>query len=317
MQASAIGFGAWAIGGWMWGGADEADAIDAIHASVDAGVNLIDTAPMYGQGQSEEIVGKAIAGRRDKVVVASKAGLVWHSQKGEYFFDYTDGKPIHRLLSPESIRFEIEQSLTRMKINTIDLYQTHWQDSTTPIADTMGELIKLKDEGKILAIGASNVTLADYDAYREAGPLDSLQERYSMLDRKLEDELLPACERDRVAMLAYSPLEQGLLTGKVTPDREFDKGDQRLESPRFSVENRKRVLDMLAEFQPIADAAKITLAQLVIAWTVEQPGLTHALVGARNREQALANAKAGDVYLEADQVAAITTILEKHAAGIE
>ena len=154
IRASAIGLGTWAIGGWMWGGTDEADSIAAIRASVDTGVTLIDTAPAYGMGRSEEIVGKAIAGRRDEVVLATKCGLVWHTDKGNHFFDQ-DGKPVHRYLGPESIAHELEQSLRRLGTDHIDLYITHWQDPTTPIAETMGALEDLRKAGKIRAIGAS------------------------------------------------------------------------------------------------------------------------------------------------------------------
>ncbi|MEC9468135.1 MAG: aldo/keto reductase, partial [Pseudomonadota bacterium] len=146
IEASAIGLGTWAIGGWMWGGTDEAKSISAIQASIDEGISLIDTAPAYGQGLSEEIVGKAIAGRREKVVLATKCGLVWHTQKGNHFFDY-DGKPVHRYLGKDAIVHEVEQSLKRLGTDHIDHYITHWQDPTTPIAETMEALETLKTQG--------------------------------------------------------------------------------------------------------------------------------------------------------------------------
>jgi aryl-alcohol dehydrogenase-like predicted oxidoreductase len=185
IEASVVGLGAWAIGGWMWGGADEADSIRCIQAAVDLGVNLIDTAPVYGFGKSEEIVGKAIKGRRDKVVVATKCGLVWHTDKGQFFFKSSEENigvgediyTVHQYLGPECIRYEVELSLKRLQVDTIDLYQTHWQESTTPIADTMAELLKLKHEGKIRAIGVSNATTEHMDEYRAVGVLDCDQER--------------------------------------------------------------------------------------------------------------------------------------------
>lgn len=179
IEASAIGLGTWAIGGWMWGGTDEPEAIAAIRASLDAGVTLIDTAPAYGMGRSEEIVGAAIAGRRDEVVLVTKCGLVWHTDKGRHFFDQND-KPVHRYLGPESIAHELDESLRRLRTDHIDLYLTHWQDPTTPIAETMGALEDLRAKGKIRAIGASNVTRADLAAYLAAGRLDAIQEQYSM-----------------------------------------------------------------------------------------------------------------------------------------
>lgn len=143
IQASVVAFGAWAIGGWPWGGTDESNAIAAIHKALDLGMNLIDTAPAYGLGLSEEIVGKALQGRRDKAIIATKCGLVWHTDKGTYYFTEYD-KPVYRYLGPESIRYEVEQSLKRLRTDYIDLLQTHWQDPTTPIEDTMGELLRLK-----------------------------------------------------------------------------------------------------------------------------------------------------------------------------
>ncbi|TIR34434.1 MAG: aldo/keto reductase, partial [Mesorhizobium sp.] len=183
--ASAVGLGTWAIGGWMWGGTDEAESIAAIQASIDAGVSLIDTAPAYGLGRSEEIVGKAIKGRRDRAVIATKCGLNWHSKKGNHFFDQ-DGTPVNRYLGADGIAYEVEQSLRRLGTDYIDLYITHWQDPTTPIAETMEALERLKSAGKIRAIGASNLNAAELQQYVAAGQLDAIQERYSMLDREIE-----------------------------------------------------------------------------------------------------------------------------------
>jgi len=294
IEASVIALGAWAIGGWPWGGTDEKDAIDAIRAGLDAGMNFIDTAPAYGLGLSEEIVGKAIEGRREEAVIATKCGLEWHVEKGTRFF-VENGTPVYRYLGAESIRYEVEQSLKRLRTDYIDLYQTHWQDSTTPISETMEALLRLKEEGKIRAIGVSNATVEQLEEYKKVGTVDSDQERYSMLDRGIENGLLPYCRKHNIAMLAYSPLAQGLLTGKVGPGREFPEGDMRRGDLRFGVENRAKVAKMLEEFGAIADHYNITLAQLALAWTVSQPGLTHALAGARNPQQALENAKAGDV----------------------
>jgi aryl-alcohol dehydrogenase-like predicted oxidoreductase len=195
--------------------------------------------------------------------------------------------------------------LERLKTDRIDLYQTHWQDTTTPFEDTMATLQELKTEGKIRAIGVCNATAAQMEAYQQAGALDTDQEPYSMLDRGIESDQLPHCRKHGMAMLAYSPLARGLLTGKVGPQRQFAPGDHRGEIEMFSVENRRRVLAMLEEILPIADEHEITLTQLVIAWTVHQPGLTHALCGARNIEQARENAAAGDVELSQAEIATI------------
>jgi len=310
ISASVIAIGTYAIGGWRWGGTDEAESIRAIHASLDAGVNFIDTAPVYGLGLSEEIVAKALKGRRDKAVVATKCGLVWHVQQGTFFIQEYD-KPVHKYLGPESIRYEVEQSLKRLQTDYIDLYQTHWQDVTTPIEDTMAELVRLKEEGKIRAIGVCNATVEEMERYRKLGVVDSDQEKYSMLDRQLEGTNLPWCLNNQVAFLAYSPLAQGLLTGKVGPERVFSSDDSRSTNPRYSVENRIKVKSLLDGIQPYAEKYGLTLGQMVIAWTIAQPGVTHALVGARTPEQAIENAQAGNVEVDPDDMEAITALVKQ------
>jgi aryl-alcohol dehydrogenase-like predicted oxidoreductase len=315
IKASAVGLGTWAIGGWLWGGSDEKAAVAAIQAALDSGITLIDTAPAYGLGLSEEIVGRAIAGRREKVVLATKCGLVWHLRRGEHFFDQ-HGQPVHRYLGPESVRYELEQSLRRLKTDHLDLFQTHWQDASTPIADTMAELTKLKQEGKIRAIGASNCSPAELESYLAADRLDGLQEKYSMLDRGLERELLPLCRASGVSVLAYSPLALGLLTGKIKRGRHFRGDDLRRNNPRFTDENLRKVAALLKELEPVAAGHRATIAQTVIAWTISRPGITFALCGARAPEQALENAGAGELRLTAQELQAIDAALERHAPGI-
>ncbi len=215
IEISTVGLGTWAIGGWMWGGTDEQQSTQAIHAALDQGVNLIDTAPAYGFGLSEQIVGRAIAGRREKVVLATKCGLIWDRKEGLFFF-HSDRygaasgpaeKEIYRCLRPASIRAELEASLRRLGTGYIDLYQTHWQDPTTPIAQTMETLVKLKEEGKIRAIGVSNASLDDLKAY---GPIDADQERYSLLERAIQSGgSLDYCRQHQISILAYSPLDNG------------------------------------------------------------------------------------------------------------
>jgi len=315
IEASVVALGTWAIGGTWWGGTDEADSIAAIRAGVAAGINFIDTAPMYGPETSEFLVGKAIAGIRDKVILATKCGMIWWDRKGDHFFDLGD-LSVYKYLGPESIPVELEGSLRRLGVDCIDLYQTHWQETTTPIEDSMAALLKLKDQGKIRAIGTSNATVAQIDDYRQVGPLDSTQEKYSMLDRKLEAEVLPYCRANNVAVLAYSPLELGLLTGKIDASREFGEGDLRLRNPRFTKENLAKTNAMLEAFRPIADGHGLSIAQLAIAWTVHQPGLTHALVGARRPEQAEENAAAGEAKLSQGDLKAMSGILAKHGPGL-
>lgn len=329
IEASVIALGTWVMGGWMWGGSDETKAIRAIHAALDAGINLLDTAPIYGFGHSELVVGRAIkqlgAAGRSRVVLATKCGMVCGASAGH-------GRPMFRSTTagadenghievsiwnnPDSVRAECERSLRRLQTDYIDLYQTHWQEETTRYEDTMDALLQLKKEGKIRAIGVCNANPAIMDRYRAVGPLDSDQEKYSMLDRKLEGEQLPYCHTRKVSVLGYSPLALGLLTGKVSATRDFPEGDVRRNRPRFAPDNIARVHTLLDSFKPIATRHGCTLGQLVIAWTIEQPGLTHALVGARDEVQALENARAGEVKLSQDELQAMNAAIRTLGAGI-
>lgn len=321
IQVSVVGLGAWAIGGWMWGGTDERKSIAAIQTSLDRGVNLIDTAAVYGYGRSEEIVGRAIQGRREQVVLATKCGLIWDSEQGQFHFTADEkgasqeasAKKIYKYLRPESIRDELEKSLRRLKTDYVDLYQTHWQDPTTPIDDTMDALLKLKEQGKIRAIGVSNANLEEIKAY---GPIDSDQERYSILDRGIEESgQLEYCRQSGIAVLPYSPLANGLLTGKIRPNREFGEGDLRRTHPRFTPANVEKMNAALASLQPLAEKHSASLGQLVIAWTFHQPGITCVLCGARDEQQANENAAAGDIELSADELQSIEHAVK--SAGVK
>jgi methylglyoxal reductase len=312
IEASVVGFGAWAIGGWMWGGTKRNDPQGAIRAAVDHGINLIDTAPMYGYGKSEELVGDALKGLRDKVVLATKCGMVWYKKEGDKFFDANEtGRAENEVdkkyevyinLRPAMIRSEIEQSLRRLKTDRIDLYQTHWQDSTTKTEDVMAELMKLKQEGKIRAIGCSNATIDQMKRYQASGQLDADQEQYSMLQRQHEADNLPFCQANDIAFLAYSPMALGILSGKIGANHEFGQGDVRQSNPWYQKEARPKVDALLDVIRSVAEDKRATIAQTVIAWTLEQPGCSHALVGARDADQAIANAKAGEVELTEEEI---------------
>ncbi len=305
IEASVVGLGTWVTGGGkVWGeDPDDTESIRAIHASIDAGINLIDTAPAYGFGRSEKVIAKAIKGKRDRVVIATKCGLWWDDKRGSYFCEFND-RDVYRSLRPDTIRIEVENSLRRLEIDTIDLYQTHWpsvEPDKTPIQETLGCLLDLKTQGKIRAIGVSNVSLEELREYELHGGIDTNQPRYSMLLRQIEADILPFCIQHRISNLAYMPLEQGLLTGKVGMDRQFKQDEWRSNldwNPWFKLENRRRILDLLASWSDLTAKYNCTLAQLTIAWTFNQPGVTHVLCGARRVEQALENAQAGSIQLE-------------------
>ena len=315
LKIPAVSFGAWAVGGCMWGGADDDASIRAMQRAIDAGMTCIDTAPGYGMGHSETIVGKAIAGRRDQVVVATKCGLRWDLAEGEFYFPTLDpaGREvdIYRNLRRDSVRHECEQSLERLGVDTIDLYQCHWPDPTTPIDETMETLVSLQQEGKIRAIGVSNFTPEMMAECLKTAQIASDQPPYSALDRGIEADVVPFCVEHTIGLLAYSPIAQGLLTGKVTLDREFIGDDIRQGKPWFQPKNLRRILEMLEQVQPIADGHDATLGQVYIAWTVAQDGITSALVGARNEQQVEENAKAGDIKLADDELALIRRLVEE------
>jgi methylglyoxal reductase len=313
-EVPVVSFGAWAIGGWMWGGADDDDAVRAIRRGIDLGITCIDTAPMYGMGHSERLVGKAIAGRRDEVIVATKCGLRWDLEEGEFFFKtaYPDGTPTkaYKNLRPDSIRHECEQSLERLGVDMIDLYQVHWPEKGANLEDTVGALNELQAEGKIRAFGVSNFTPEMMAECLRHGEIVSDQPPYSPLRRDAERDVLPFCAENDLAVLVYSPLDQGLMTGKVTLDREFPEGDLRRNHPLFKQENRKRILAMLDQVRPVAEGHGATLAQTMLAWVIAQRGVTTALVGARDERQVEENAKAGDLRLADDELALIRGLIE-------
>ncbi len=306
LQVSTIVFGAWAIAGWMWGGAEEKDAIEAIHESIEGGATSIDTAAIYGYGRSEEIVAKAVKGKRDKVQILTKYGLRWDSTEGEHFFDWSDeqygDRTIYRNARKKSIILECENSLKRLQTDYIDLYQCHWRDPSTPLSETMEAMQQLLKDGKIRAVGVSNFSVSDLKEATAVCPVASNQPPYSMVLRDIEKDVLPYCRENNIGSIVYSPLQRGLLTGKFKPDAKFKDGDHRANQVHFQPENIKRVNAFLATIKPIADKHNATLGQLVIAWTIAQPGITAALVGARDAAQTKENLKAQNVKLTREDI---------------
>ncbi|ASU33433.1 aldo/keto reductase [Mucilaginibacter xinganensis] len=311
---SEVTFGAWAAGGWMWGGTERSEAIAAIRNSYDLGVTSIDTAPIYGQGTSEEIVGEAIKDiPRQQVQILTKYGMRWDLKKGDFGFSskQNDGKAIdiYKYAGKESIIKECEDSLKRLGTDYIDLYQIHWPDSTTPISESMEAVGRLIDQGKVRYAGVCNYDAGQLAEASKYVNVVTDQVPYSMVKRGIEAELIPYCLENNKSILAYSPLERGLLTGKMKPGHQFADGDHRASVSFFKDENLKRTNNFLDLIKPIADDKGLTIGQLVILWTLQQPGITIALVGARNSEQALANAKAIDSNLTPGEVQTISAHL--------
>lgn len=307
LEVSVITFGAWAAGGWMWGKTNRKDAVEAIRASYDVGVTSIDTAPIYGQGTSEEIVGEAIKGiPRDKVQILTKFGMRWDLAKGDFGFKSKDnsGKEIniYKYAGKESVLKECDDSLKRLGTDYIDLLQIHWPESTTPIAETFEAVTTLIQQGKVRYAGVCNYNAAQMAEAEKVVKLVSNQIPFSMVNRGVEVETVPYCIKNNKSVLAYSPLERGLLTGKITPGYTFQEGDHRTNNRFFTTESIEKTNAFLAKIKPIADKQGVTLSQLVLRWTTERAGITIALAGARNAQQAVQNAKAIEVKLTAEEI---------------
>ena len=307
VSISRIAFGSWAAGGWMWGGTEQNDAVGAIHAGYDLGVTSIDTAPIYGQGLSEEIVGEAIRSLpRDKVQVLTKFGLRWDLARGDFSMKTKDNDgndlDVYRYAGRESIIKECEDSLRRLGTDYIDLYQQHWPDSTTSTDETMEACSRLLEQGKVRAVGVSNYSVAQMQKAEKTLAIVSNQLPYSMVRRDIEADVLPYCLEHHKAVLVYSPLQLGLLTGKMRPNQAFGAGDLRAGHRLFTPENVKRVNAVLNRLRPLAETKNATLGQLVLRWTLAQPGISVALVGARNPEQAVQNARAMDLHLTFEEM---------------
>ncbi|WP_306352015.1 aldo/keto reductase [Flavobacterium sp. '19STA2R22 D10 B1'] len=316
LELSAITYGAFAIGGTMWGGNEKKDSINAIHASLDHGVTSLDTAPFYGFGQSEELIGEAIKGKdRTKIQLLNKFGLVWdgsNNSKGEFFFDAgSDGKsiPVYKYASKANVIKEVEEGLKRLGTDYIDLLQLHWPDATTPIDETMEALQSLIQQGKILAAGVSNYSLDQLKEAEKTIHLASNQVSYSMLNRSIEQDLVPYSVEHNIGIIAYSPLERGLLTGKYFKDATLKSDDHR--NDYFGQFNPEKVKTFLNTIEPIAASKNASLSQLVLRWTTVQPGISIVLTGARNATQAIDNAKAMDLTITVEELTLINTALEQ------
>lgn len=295
----------------MWGGAEESEAIKAIQAAHHSGITTIDTAPVYGFGRSEEIAGKAMQGiPRDSYQILTKFGMNWQTPQGEPSFDTIDneGNPlkIHKWSSREKLIQECEDSLRRLKTDYIDLYQIHWPDSTTPVSETFEAVQRLIEQGKVRAAGVCNYSVELVDEALKTIQLASNQVPYSLINRNIEKEIIPQAIEKGMSIIPYSPLQRGLLTGKIKPGHKFNEGDTREGNRFYTDENIRRTNKLLEQLKPLAEKYNATLAQVIINWTMNQPGVGCVLVGARNEQQVKDNVGALGFTLSADDISLIT-----------
>ena len=298
--ASRIALGTWAIGGWKWGGTNEADAIATIHHAIGLGINIVDTAPAYGFGHSEELVGKALEGRRDRVLIATKAGMVW---------DGTNDTKLRRDSSPASLQQQLEASLRRLRTDVIDLYQIHWPDESVALEETAAALETFRKEGKIRAIGLSNCTVPQIERFAKGARIAALQPPYNLFERAAETDILPYARTHDLVALCYGSLCRGLLTGKITADTTFKGDDLRNDDPKFKPDRRGQYLAAVAKLQTLA---KMKYGKSLLAfaerWVLDR-GNTIALWGARRPDQL---APVGDVmgwHIDATTMAEVDKIL--------
>lgn len=307
MQITAIGFGAWAIGGgdWQfsWGSQDDNDSIAAIQHALDLGINWIDTAAVYGLGHSEEVVARALAGRATKPYIFTKCSMVWD-----------DKRQVGNSLKRDSIRKEMEASLRRLRVDAVDLYQIHWPNPEAEIEEGWETLVKLQEEGKTRAIGVSNFSVAQMEHAAKIAPITSLQPPYSLLNRNVEAEILPYCERHNIGVINYSPMVSGLLTGAMTKERaaNFPQDDWRRNNAKFKEPQLSRNLQLVELLREIGRPHGRGPGEVAIAWTLRQSAVTGAIVGARSPKQVDGIIGAATFRLRPEEIARIEKFLEEH-----
>lgn len=313
-DATVISMGTLSIGGdGVWGANDDSESIRTIHRAMDLGITWFDSAAFYGFGHAETVLGKAMEGRRDKYIISTKCGLDWDTGEGSPFFE-RDGHQVSRDLSPKAVRRSLENSLRRLQTDYIDIFITHWQSvppAFTPIEETMGTLLDLKKEGKIRAIGASNVSLDDIKEYLKFGELDLVQERYSMLDPTSFDALNAYCLENSITYQAYSVLERGLLTGAYTMQSQVKPGDARNEwCAWYQPDRRKKVIDLLDSWKPLCEKYQCSQAALTIAWTLHQAPNINVDAGSRRVKAVEENARGGEILLEENDLKTMNTAIK-------
>ena len=302
MRVSRIALGTWAIGGWMWGGSNESDAINAIHTALDRGINLIDTAPVYGFGRSEEIVGKALAvgGRRKRAFIATKVGLDWK-----------DGKPFRNARKARIIE-EAEDSLRRLQTDVIDLYQVHWPDPHTPLAEVAEAMGELHRAGKVRAIGVSNFSPAQMEEFRKVAPLHTAQPPYNLFERAIEGDVLPYCRDRGIAVLAYGSLCRGLLSGSMSKSSQFTGDDLRKNDPKFLAPRFEQYLAAVEQLDQFArEHCGRRVIQLAVRWVLDRGEMNIALWGARRADQLAPIADVAGWHIDSSAMARIDQILQE------
>jgi aryl-alcohol dehydrogenase-like predicted oxidoreductase len=310
LKLTTVGLGTWAMGGpWQfgWGPQDDGQAIAAILTALEEGINWIDTAPVYGCGHSEELVGKALKQIKTKPVIATKCGLLWNEKREKV-----------SCLKSQSIREECHASLKRIGVEVIDLYQMHWGEPDEDIEEAWAEMAKLSHEGKVRYIGVSNFNIGQLERVRKIAPVASLQPPYSMLHREAEDELLGCCAENNIGVVVYSPMQRGLLTGKFSQERlaGLPPDDHRRRMPDFQEPQFSATLQLVDQLRPIANRNGRTLAQLAISWVLRRSEVTAAIVGARKPQQIAETAKAGNWELASEDIEQIEQLLKERQEKI-
>jgi aryl-alcohol dehydrogenase-like predicted oxidoreductase len=311
LEITPLGVGAWAMGGagWQfaWGAQDDNESIEAIHAALDKGINWIDTAAIYGLGHSEEVVARALAGRSDKPLVFTKCGIVWDEKR----------EP-KRTIEPESIRKEVEQSLKRLKLDVIDLYQIHWPEPDHLVEAGWTMMAKLQVEGKVRHIGVSNFNVGQLRRAQAIAPVTSLQPPYSIISPDIENEILPYAQANNIGVIVYSPMKSGLLTGAMTRDRvaAMPEDDFRKRTPNFKEPLLSRNLELADLLASIGKNHGRTAGEVAIAWTLRHPAVTGAIVGMRSAQQVDGVIGAADFRLSPGEIAQIEQFRTADAAPV-
>jgi aryl-alcohol dehydrogenase-like predicted oxidoreductase len=310
LELTTVGLGTWAMGGpWQfgWGPQDDDEAIAAILAALELGINWIDTAPAYGNGHSEQLIGKALKQTSQKPIIATKCGILWNEKRQKV-----------TCLKKDSVRAECHNSLKRLNVEVIDLYQMHWPDPNEDVEEGWEEMARLADEGKVRYLGVSNFNVEQIKRVQKIHPVASVQPPYSMLHREVEGELLDYCGQNNIGVVVYSPMQRGLLTGKFSAEKlaGLPIDDHRRRNPDFHEPGFSATMELVEHLKEIAGRGGRTCAQLAVSWVLRRPEITAAIVGARRPEQIKETAPAGDWNLSQEDIMEVENLLREHQAKL-